>query len=48
MKIIRYLSIIIFFVFFASNLIADENNFYKWLNNFKIYALKQGVSEKNF
>ena len=47
MKIIRYLSII-FFIFFASNLIADENNFSKWLNNFKIYALKQGVSEKTF
>ena len=47
MKIIRYLSII-FFIFFASNLMADENDFSKWLKNFKIYALKQGVSEKTF
>ena len=47
MKIIRYLSII-FFIFFASSLMADENDFSKWLNNFKIYALKQGVSEKTF
>ena len=36
MKIIRYLSII-FFIFFASSLMADENDFSKWLNNFKIY-----------
>ena len=47
MKIIRYL-IILFFLYSNNNLIAEDISFNEWLKNFKVYALKNNISEKTF
>ncbi len=47
MKIIRYFTII-FFLFCNGVLAANEKLFTEWLDNFKIYALEKGISEKTF
>ena len=47
MKIIR--NFIILFLFFNTNLLYANNDLFKeWLNNFKIYALENNISEKTF
>jgi len=47
MKKINYFFFITFFFFSIAN--ADENlDFEKWKNNFKIRAIKNGISEKTF
>ena len=46
MKIIKF--IIIFFIFEASHLYADQNNFNEWVETFKAYSIKNGISEKTF
>ncbi|MDB9983538.1 lytic murein transglycosylase [Candidatus Pelagibacter sp.] len=45
MKIIKYF-IIIFFTIINGTLNANEKEFNKWLENFKIYALEKKISEK--
>ena len=47
MKIVRNF-IILFFFFKAIALSANDDLFNKWLKNFKIYALKNDISEKTF
>ncbi len=47
MKIIKYFTII-FFIFYNGPLTANEKLFTEWLNDFKIYALEKGISEKTF
>jgi len=47
MKIVRYL-IILFFLYSNNNLIAEDISFNEWLKNFKVYALKNNISEKTF
>ena len=47
MKIIKYL--IILFLFFTNNtLSANDESFEEWLKNFRIYALKNNISESTF
>tara|TARA_B100000787_G_scaffold150024_1_gene122293 strand:- start:1091 stop:2089 length:999 start_codon:yes stop_codon:yes gene_type:complete len=47
MKIIKYF--IILFIFFINNtLSANDNEFNEWLKNFKVYALKNNISELTF
>ena len=44
MKIIRYF--IIIFLFFISNSLSENSDSFKeWLNNFRLYALKNNISE---
>ena len=45
MKIIKYFTVI-FFLLYNGTLSANEKLFSEWLNNFKIYALDKGISEK--
>ena len=47
MKIIRYF-IILFLFFTNSALCGNDDSFNKWLKNFKIYALKNSISELTF
>ena len=47
MKIIRYF-IILFLLFTNNNLYANNNSFKEWLNNFRIYALENNISESTF
>ncbi len=47
MKIIKYF-IVIFFLLYNGTLSANEKLFSEWLNNFKIYALDKGISEKTY
>jgi len=47
MKIIRYF-IILFLFFTNSALCGNDDSFNKWLKNFKIYALKNNISEITF
>ena len=47
MKIIRYL-IILFLVFSNNTLLANDTSFNIWLKKFKIYALKNNISETTF
>ena len=47
MKIIRNF-IILFLFLSSSSLYANDVSFNKWLKNFKIYALKNNISEKTF
>ena len=47
MKIIKYF-IILFVFFINSSLSANEKSFNKWLKSFKIYALKNEISEVTF
>jgi membrane-bound lytic murein transglycosylase B len=47
MKIIKHF-IIIFFLLANNQLYANEKLFNQWLDNFKIYALKKGISEKTY
>ena len=47
MKLIKYL-IILFLFFGGSSLYADDQSFDNWLKNFKIYALKNNISELTF
>jgi membrane-bound lytic murein transglycosylase B len=47
MKIIRYF-IILFLFFNSSQLFANNDPFNIWLKNFKIFALKNNISEKTF
>jgi membrane-bound lytic murein transglycosylase B len=47
MKIIKYF-IIIFFLLANNPLYANEKLFNQWLNNFKIYALEKGISERTY
>ena len=47
MKIIKYFTVI-FFLLFNGTLSANEKLFSEWLNNFKIYALDKGISEKTY
>ena len=47
MMIIRYF-IFILFLFCNGPLVANEKLFTEWLNDFKIYALEKGISEKTF
>jgi membrane-bound lytic murein transglycosylase B len=47
MKIIKYF--IILFIFFSNNTSsANDDSFSVWLKNFKIYALKNNISESTF
>ena len=47
MKIIRYF--IIIFLFFISNSLSENSDSFKeWLNNFRLYALKNNISESTF
>ena len=47
MKIIR--NFIILFLFLSNNILfADNTSFKEWLKEFKIYALKNNISEKTF
>ncbi len=47
MKVIKYF--LILFLFFVNNaLFANEDDFKIWLNNFKILALKNNISESTF
>jgi membrane-bound lytic murein transglycosylase B len=47
MKIIR--NFIILFLFFNTNLLYANNDLFKeWLNNFRIHALENNISEKTF
>ena len=47
MKIIKYFTVI-FFLLYNETLSANEKLFSEWLNNFKIYALDKGISEKTY
>jgi membrane-bound lytic murein transglycosylase B len=47
MKIIKYFTVI-FFLLYNATLSANEKLFSEWLNNFKIYALDKGISEKTY
>ncbi|MDC1139800.1 lytic murein transglycosylase [Candidatus Pelagibacter sp.] len=47
MKIIKYF-IILFLLFLNNTLFADNNSFNEWLKNFKVYALKNNITEKTF
>ncbi len=47
MKIIKYFTVI-FFLLYNGALSANEKLFSEWLNNFKIYALDKGISEKTY
>ena len=47
MKIIKYFTVI-FFLLYSGTLSANEKLFSEWLNNFKIYALDKGISEKTY
>ena len=47
MKIIKYFTVI-FFLLYNGTLTANEKLFSEWLNNFKIYALDKGISEKTY
>ena len=47
MKIIKYF-IILFFLFVNSTLSANDRLFNEWLKNFKVYALKNNISELTF
>ena len=47
MKIIRYF-IILFFLFLNNTLSANDKLFNEWLKSFKIYALKNNISELTF
>jgi len=47
MKLVKYL-IILFLFFGGSSLYADDQSFDNWLKNFKIYALKNNISELTF
>ena len=47
MKIIKYF-IILFLLFANSTLCANDNSFNDWLKNFKVYALKNNMSEITF
>ena len=47
MKLVKYL-ITLFLLFGASSLYADDQSFDNWLKNFKIYALKNNISELTF
>tara|TARA_B100000767_G_scaffold138010_1_gene130569 strand:- start:2083 stop:3081 length:999 start_codon:yes stop_codon:yes gene_type:complete len=47
MKIIKYL-VIIFLFFTKSISYANESSFNEWLKNFKVYALKNNISELTF
>jgi len=47
MKIIKQFITIIFLVFYLP-VNASEVPFKEWLDNFKVYALKKGISEKTF
>jgi len=47
MKIIKYF-IILFLLFANSTLCANDNSFNDWLKNFKVYALKNNISEITF
>jgi membrane-bound lytic murein transglycosylase B len=47
MKIIKYFTVI-FFLLYNGSLSANEKLFSEWLNNFKIYALDKGISEKTY
>jgi membrane-bound lytic murein transglycosylase B len=47
MKIIKILFILIF-TFLSSSLLSDESSFIDWKKDFKIYALKNNISEETF
>jgi len=47
MKKIKYFTVI-FFLLYNGTLSANEKLFSEWLNNFKIYALDKGISEKTY
>jgi membrane-bound lytic murein transglycosylase B len=47
MKIIKT-SFILLVIFFTSNLYSNEPTFDDWLKNFKLYALKNDISEKTY
>ena len=47
MKLIKKLFLLTL-IFFNTNLYSNELSFSDWLENFKIYALKQNISEKTF
>ncbi|NQW07077.1 MAG: lytic murein transglycosylase [Candidatus Pelagibacter sp.] len=47
MKTIKYFTVI-FFLLYNGTLSANEKLFSEWLNNFKIYALDKGISEKTY
>tara|TARA_B100000787_G_C16163695_1_gene282762 strand:- start:418 stop:1416 length:999 start_codon:yes stop_codon:yes gene_type:complete len=47
MKIIKYF-IILFILSTNSILLANDNQFNEWLKNFKVYALKNNISESTF
>ena len=47
MKMIRYF-IILFLFFTNSTLYANDDSFNNWLKNFKVYALKNNISELTF
>ena len=46
MNIIKIL--ILLLIFFTTNLSANEHTFNDWLNDFKLYALKNNISEETF
>jgi len=48
MKKIYKILLTIFLLTFASNSFSDDESFDIWLNSFKKYALKNGISEKTF
>ena len=47
MKMIKILFILIF-TFLSSSLLSDESSFVDWKKDFKIYALKNNISEETF
>ena len=47
MKMIKILFILIF-TFLSSSLLSDESSFLDWKKDFKIYALKNNISEETF
>ena len=49
MKIIRnFIILFLFLLFNTAELSANDNSFNEWLKTFKIYALKNNISEKTF
>jgi len=48
MRIIKYFLGIVFFIVYLPQLNAEENSFKEWLNEFKIIALNNNISETTF
>ena len=48
MRIIKYFLSIVFFIVYLPQLNAEENSFKEWLNEFKIIALNNNISETTF